>query len=83
MTNISRRGLLGAIFATGIAPMIGTAGILMPVKKIVVPTDLETLLIQTNIHLANRASRDLLRARSVLGGDFDGVKVPSLRCADE
>jgi hypothetical protein len=35
--TISRRGFLGAILASGIAPAVGTAGILMPVKKIIVP----------------------------------------------
>jgi hypothetical protein len=37
---MNRRGLLSSILATGMAPAIGHAGILMPVRKIITPAPL-------------------------------------------
>lgn len=34
---MNRRGFLGAILASGMAPAIGHAGILMPVRSIILP----------------------------------------------
>lgn len=39
--TITRRGLLGAILATGVAPYVSKAGILMPVRKLALPGEME------------------------------------------
>lgn len=42
--SITRRGFLGAILASGTAPAVVKAQILMPVKKIILPNQEDTVI---------------------------------------
>lgn len=59
VVNLNRRGFLGAMLAAGIAPLIVKAGVLMPVKKIVVPRDYDALidLLESRIRNAEATMR--------------------------
>lgn len=50
---MNRRGFLAAILASGIAPAFGHAGILMPVRKLILPGDeLWTLPIGSTVYVS-------------------------------
>lgn len=68
---MNRRGLLRGILAAGMAPAIGTTGILMPVRRIWTPPDVLTLEVIQRIQrlmMENRALPEYITMRKLIPG---------------
>lgn len=68
---ITRRGLLQGIFAAGMAPAICKAEILMPVRKIIVPSKMtETLILWGDgVHDDSKALQAVINGSHVISPD--------------